>query len=274
VVFDGRVTNLEDALDHTIKEMQKLLNSLHLDSREMLEAGAATSSDDFKERVEFVDGVCDLISQLGHLVGDVPQMALEIQGKAPPDCKAWHAARKLARKTELTGKKAERKTSLERADTKLKAKLAVPSCGLGGESKVSEPLIAFNGQVCPPGEALNKAMFGIQRLMNDLHMEMRKLASLTEQVVDEDEDFKESVVFAERSADIVMEMVWLLDDLFDLIVGFVGKAPTECKAWHAAHKAERKAALAAEAAERKEAARKAKAELKAMVAAEEAEGKS
>ena len=34
VVYDGQVTNLEDALDSMMKEMQKLLNDLHSDVRD------------------------------------------------------------------------------------------------------------------------------------------------------------------------------------------------------------------------------------------------
>ena len=39
VAYDGQVTNLEDALDSMMKEMQKLLNDLHSEVREMIAEG-------------------------------------------------------------------------------------------------------------------------------------------------------------------------------------------------------------------------------------------
>jgi hypothetical protein len=259
VSFDGRVTNLEDALDGTMKDMQKLLNELHLGIREMIDDGVSTDPEEFKERVHYTDYVCDLITRMIRLLEEIPPMAVGIQGTPPAPCKVWYTAHKSSRKTQLSVEKADHKAAAERANTELKAKIA--------ENKDAD-LVVFNGEVVPPEQALDKGMIGIQRFLNNLHMEMRKLACLTEQQIDEEEDFRESVEFAEHSSDLVTKLVWLLDEVFLLVVRFQGKAPTECKAWYVEHKAQRKVTLAAEKAEHKAAAEKAKAELKAMLALE------
>ena len=81
--------------------------------------------------------------------------------------------------------------------------------------------MAFDGKVGTPNTALDYGMDSIQRLMNNLHMDMSKLASLTEQEIDESEDYKESVDFAERSTDIVTKLVWLLERVDKLVAGFL-----------------------------------------------------
>jgi len=68
VAYDGQVTNLEDALDSMMKEMQKLLNDLHSEVREMIAEGPAADPEAFKERVEYIDDVSDLIKRMVRLV--------------------------------------------------------------------------------------------------------------------------------------------------------------------------------------------------------------
>ena len=259
VAYDGQVTNLEDALDSMMKEMQKLLNDLHSDVREMIGEGPAADPEAFKERVEYIDDVSDLIKRMVRLVEEVPTMAKDIQGTAPAECKEWYKMHMLTRKTQLAAVKSDQKAAEERAKMELKFKQA--------DSK--EPLVAFDGHVGSPNMALDYGMDSIQRLMNNLHMDMRKLASLTEQEIDPDEDYKESVEFAERSTDIVTKLVWLLERVNMLVAGFLGKVPNECKAWHAEHVAERKAALVVDKAAHIAAANQAKLALRAQLLAEQ-----
>ena len=182
-------------------------------------------------------------------------MAKDIQGTTPSECKEWYKTHMVTRKTQLAAVKSDQKAAEGRATMELKFKQA--------ESK--EPLVAFDGKVGTPNTALDYGMDSIQRLMNNLHMDMRKLASLTEQEIDPDEDFKESVDFAEQSTDIVTKLVWLLERVDMLVAGFLGKVPNVCKVWHAGHVVECKAALAVDKAAHKAAAAQAKLALRAQL---------
>ena len=133
--------------------------------------------------------------------------------------------------------------------------------------------VAFNSQVMTLEEALDETMLGIQKQLNNLHVEMRRLAALTEQEIDEEDDFRESVLFEDSAYDLVNGMVRLLEEIPPMAAEIRGKAPPECKEWFVAHKAERKIKLAAEKLEYKLASDKAKLELKAKRAAEVSEGK-
>ena len=132
--------------------------------------------------------------------------------------------------------------------------------------------VAFNGQVMTLEEALDETMLGIQKQFNNLHVEMRQLAALTEQEIDEEEDFRESVLFEDSAYDLVNGMVRLLEEIPPMAAEIRGKAPPECKEWFVKHVAEREI-LAAEKVEHKAASVRAKAELKAKRAAEVSEGK-
>ena len=109
-------------------------------------------------------------------------------------------------------------------------------------------------------EALDYVMIEIQRRLNNLHMEMRRLACLTEQEIDEIDDFKESVLFRDTSVDYVTGLVRLLEEIPPMANDLVGKSPPESKEWYTA---ERKTKLAAELAKYKAETAAAKAELKA-----------
>ena len=123
-------------------------------------------------------------------------------------------------------------------------------------------------------EALDYVMIEIQRRLNNLHMEMRRLACLTEQEIDEIDDFKESVLFRDTSVDYVTGLVRLLEEIPPMANDLVGKSPPECKEWYTVHVAERKTKLAAELAKYKAETAAAKAELKARLKAEAAAEKA
>jgi hypothetical protein len=111
-------------------------------------------------------------------------------------------------------------------------------------------------------DALDENFRMIQKMLTNLHVEMRRLAALTEQEVDENEDFRESVLFEDSSYDLVTGMVRLLEEIPPMAAEIRGKAPAECKEWFIQHKAERKIKLAREKADHKAAADRAKLELK------------
>ena len=141
-------------------------------------------------------------------------------------------------------------------------------------SAMSSISVVFEGREQTLEEALDSCMQGIQKRLNNLHMEMRRLAALTEQEIDEVEDFKESVEFEDNAFDLVSGMIRLLKEIPLMARDITGTAPAECKEWFAAHKEDRKVKLAAEEAEYKAATAKAKAELKARLKAEVAESKT
>src|SRR5687767_511763 len=93
--------------------------------------------------------------------------------------------------------------------------------------------VAFDGRVMTLEAALDETMIGIQKQLNTLHVEMRRLAALTEQEVDEEEDFKESVAFEDSAYDLVTGMVRLLEEIPSMAAEIRGKATPECKDWFA-----------------------------------------
>jgi len=124
--------------------------------------------------------------------------------------------------------------------------------------------VAYDGQVMSLEDALDKAMKGIQQRMNDLHFKMTALAALTEQEVDDESDFKESVEFEDVCEDLVDGMIHLLKELPDMAAKIRGTCPKECREWYKLHRAERKAFLAKLKEERKISDASAAAALKAL----------
>ena len=141
-------------------------------------------------------------------------------------------------------------------------------------SVMSSISVVCDGKEQTLEEALDYVMIEIQRRLNNLHMEMRRLACLTEQEIDEIDDFKESVLFRDTSVDYVTGLVRLLEEIPPMANDLVGKSPPECKEWYTVHVAERKTKLAAELAKYKAETAAAKAELKARLKAEAAAEKA
>ena len=65
-------------------------------------------------------------------------------------------------------------------------------------------------------QSLDENFRDIQKLLNQLHCEMRQGAALTEQEVNEDDDFKEAVLFEDTVGDIITQMVRLLEELIPM----------------------------------------------------------
>ena len=141
-------------------------------------------------------------------------------------------------------------------------------------SVMSSISVVCDGKEQTLEEALDYVMIEIQRRLNNLHMEMRRLACLTEQEIDEIDDFKESVLFRDTSVDYVTRLVRLREEIPPMANDLVGKPPPECKEWYTEHVAERKTKLAAELAKYKAETAAAKAELKARLKAEAAAEKA
>lgn len=141
-------------------------------------------------------------------------------------------------------------------------------------SVMSTLSVAYDGKVMTMEMALDENFRGIQRLLNDLHVGMRQAAALTEQQVDDEEDFREAVMYEDRDSDIITQMVRLLEELVPMNIMIRGTAPAGCKDWYKEHKAARKIKLAAEKVEYTAATAKARLALKEFLKAEDTECKS
>ena len=76
--------------------------------------------------------------------------------------------------------------------------------------------VAYDGQVMTLGQSLDENFRGVQKLLNDLHVLMRQMAMCSEQEIDEDEDYKESVLFEDQQYDIITRIVFLLEELIPI----------------------------------------------------------
>lgn len=141
-------------------------------------------------------------------------------------------------------------------------------------SAMSEISVVFDGKVCTLEQALDDTMRQIQKNLNALHVSMRQLAALTEQEIDEEADFKESVQFEDDASDWISGMVRLLEEIPPMAAKIRGTAPAVCKEWYKAHVAERKVKLAADKEAHKKATAAAKEQLKALTSAPVAESKT
>ena len=128
--------------------------------------------------------------------------------------------------------------------------------------------VVFDGKEQTLEEGLDSLMVKVHGGLNNLHMAMRRLASLTEQEIDELDDFKESVEFEDQSFDFVRGIVRNMKDIPVMAREITGKPPAELKEWYAHHVAQRKLKIAMEEGEFKAATDKAKSEMKARIKAE------
>ena len=135
-------------------------------------------------------------------------------------------------------------------------------------SVMSTQSVAYDGQVMSLGQSLDENFRGIQKLLNDLHVLMRQMGMCADQEIDEDEDYKESVLFEDQQYDIVTRMVFLLEELIPMAHTITGPPPASCREWLKSHKEERKTKLAREKLIQKAASDRAKADLKEAIKAE------
>ena len=130
-------------------------------------------------------------------------------------------------------------------------------------SAASNISVNYQGREMSLEECIDECARGIQQKINDLQVALRNLAAVTEQDIDEVEDFKMCVDLEDETNDLISGLVELLEELPEIAADIRGKSPKECKEWYAGHKAQRKDEKAREKAQKKEAEKKAK-ELKAI----------
>ena len=109
--YNGEEMDLEQMLDETVKGIQRHLNDLQLQLRNV--AQSEDRNDSFEEIVEFTDAVQDDIDEMIYLFTDLKDVADQIRGKTPPDMKQWYLEHKLKRKELKQKEKAEKKNKVK-----------------------------------------------------------------------------------------------------------------------------------------------------------------
>ncbi len=99
-VLNGQVMNVEEALDRVTRDAQQRLTDLQMALRHLCAAEDQKISDeeDFKECVRLEDEVTDFVSGLAELLSELPQIAGDIRGDCPKECREWWKAHKDERK--------------------------------------------------------------------------------------------------------------------------------------------------------------------------------
>ena len=87
--------------------------------------------------------------------------------------------------------------------------------------------------------------------MNDLQLNLRQLAALEEQEVDEDDDFQAAVDLEDRTVDLVELLGNQLKELVPIAADIRGSCPKSSREWYTAHKASIKERRAREKAARR-----------------------
>ena len=113
-------------------------------------------------------------------------------------------------------------------------------------------------------ECLDECCRGIQGKLNELQVALRNLAQISENEIDECDDFKQCVELEDQTIDLISGLTELLSELPGIASDIRGNSPKEMKDWYANHKAQRKLEKAKEKEQKKEAEAKRKAELKAI----------
>ena len=102
-------------LDETVKGIQKHLNDLQLQLRQV--AQSEDRNDDFEEIVEFTDKIEDDVDEMIFLFNDLKSVADQIKGPTPKDKKQWYLEHKLKRKEDQQKEKAEKKSQIKVSKT-------------------------------------------------------------------------------------------------------------------------------------------------------------
>ena len=99
-VFNGEILNVEQALDRVTRDAQQRLTDLQMSLRQLCAAEDQSIDDeeDFKMCVQREDEVTDFVNGLSELLGELPQIAADIRGDCPKECRAWWAEHKAKRK--------------------------------------------------------------------------------------------------------------------------------------------------------------------------------
>ena len=99
-MLNGQVMNVEEALDRVTRDAQQRLTDLQMALRRLCAAEDQQVDDeeDFKECVRLEDEVTDFVSGLAELLSELPQIAGDIRGDCPKECREWWKAHKDERK--------------------------------------------------------------------------------------------------------------------------------------------------------------------------------
>jgi hypothetical protein len=100
--------------------------------------------------------------------------------------------------------------------------------------------VNFQGKEMTLEQALDDTIRGVQQILNDLQCNLRGMATLEDQKLDDVEDFKEAVKLEDETNDLVSSLTNLLSELPIIAAEIRGETPAdkECKAWYAQHKVE------------------------------------
>ena len=97
--------------------------------------------------------------------------------------------------------------------------------------------VTFGGNEMSLEQALDTVIRSAQACLNDLQLNLRQLASLEEQEVDEDDDFQAAVDLEDRTVDLVELLGNQLKELVPIAADIRGSCPKSSREWYVAHKA-------------------------------------
>jgi len=122
VGYKGSAVPLEQALDETIRELQKHLNMVQLKLREI--AVIVEQDPDFKEEVKLSDELDDNLREMTWLFTDLRSMAYDLISEPyEPDDKTWFKQHKVERKA--NEKKLQAEHAIQLKEDKVKQKQAL-----------------------------------------------------------------------------------------------------------------------------------------------------
>ena len=116
--------------------------------------------------------------------------------------------------------------------------------------------VCFGGAEMSLEQALDTVIRSSQACLNDLQLNLRQLASLEDQEIDEDEDFQAAVDLEDRTVDLVELLSNQLKELVPISADIRGSCSKSFREWYTAHKASVKERRAREKAARRAEERK------------------
>ena len=125
--------------------------------------------------------------------------------------------------------------------------------------------VCFQGNEMSLEQALDTVMRSAQACLNDLQLNLRQLAVLEEQEIEEDDDFKAAVELEDRTVDLVDLLGNQLKELVPISADIRGSCPKSCREWYVARKSSLKERRAREKAARR--AEESKASASSMILA-------
>ena len=100
--------------------------------------------------------------------------------------------------------------------------------------------VCFGGAEMSLEQALDTVVRSAQACLNDLQLNLRQLAALEDQEIDEDEDFQAAVDLEDRTVDLVELLGNQLRELIPIAADIRGSCPKSSREWYSKHKMDRK----------------------------------